>query len=40
MENTVELTKPRRTTLFIVLGASALSIISSFSLLIAAVVIH
>jgi len=40
MENTLEVTKPRHRLLFVVLGASALSIISSFSLLVAAVVIH
>jgi hypothetical protein len=40
MENTLEVTKPRRALLFAILGASALSIISSFSLLVAAVVVH
>lgn len=40
MENTLEVTKPRRALLFVLLGASALSIISSFSLLVAAVVVH
>jgi hypothetical protein len=40
MESALEVTKPRHTLLFVILGASALSIISSVSLLVAAVVVH
>jgi hypothetical protein len=40
MENAFEETKPRHTLLFALLGISALSILSSVSLLVAAVVIR